>query len=98
MNNSKYETYLGPKPVGWLHIAWVINDLGMGFSMYHDGALQATYTTPVSDAGDPDTGEVVIGKKYLNEDGHFSGITVDELSFWNRKLTAQEITDIFNIS
>ena len=98
LQNKKYEYYVGQKPSDWIHIAWVIRDQGQGMDIYNNGALKTSHgNITTGRAGGSPSGKVTIGKKYLQVEDHFGSVIVDEVSLWNRKLTAQEIQDIYTI-
>ena len=98
LTNSKYEMWKWPKHPAWFHMVWVINELGQGFHVYTNGTFVTSYSASDGDrSGSPPTGKVVVGKKYDGVDDFYSSLTVDEFSLWNRKLTAQEIQDIYSI-
>ena len=43
------------------------------------------------------SGDVVIGRKYVKEDGDYCSTMVDELMLWNRSLTQEEVENIMSV-
>ena len=78
----------------------VINYVGpgnyQGFDLFQDGTLvEGTQYGGNCDAT-PGDGKLVLGKRYVDEDDNYAWIDVDELVFFNRKLTASEGMKIYN--
>ena len=99
LTDRRFLTHL-EKPAGrWYHL--VMNYMGpndgQGITVYTDGALRGSDTnkdTHTYTAGD---GRLVIGRHYTDHDGHYESVTFDELTFWNRILTLQEIQALYNM-
>ena len=85
------------KPDGWFHL--VLNYIGpadgQGITIYTDGTLQGNGTTKETDPYTPGDGRVVIGREFTDSDEWYASVEVDELTFWNRALTLQEIQAIY---
>ena len=82
----------------WMHL--VINYVGpgnyQGFDLFQDSTLvEGTQSGGNFDAT-PRDGRLVLGKKYVDEDDNYAWIDLDELVFFNRKLTASEVMKIYN--
>ena len=45
----------------------------------------------------PGDGRVVVGRTSTNEDNHYGGVDVDELPFFNRRLSDQDVQTISNM-
>ena len=82
----------------WVHL--VMNYIGprngQGFQVFQDGTLAGGTQSRGHFDATPGNGSLVLGKRYVNEDDNYAWIDVDELVFFNRKLTAQEVTKIYN--
>ena len=86
-------------PMGWFHL--VLNylgpDRGQGIRIYMNGTEIASDDSPststayISTRGDE---RVVIGKYYTDRDIYYGDIDVDELLFFNDKLTEEQILAI----
>ena len=84
---------------GWTHV--VLNYLGpedgQGIVGYFNG-VQGTFDRYKSgqsfSTGD---GRVVVGRYETDRDRYYAGVDLDELLFFNQKLSIQEIMDIVNI-
>ena len=80
----------------WVHL--VLNFIGPEerFQVFRDGALvpgqqtKAYFSRPLGD------GRLVLGKRFPHMDNFYSSIDVDELVFFNRKFTEQEVTKLYN--
>ena len=87
------------KPEGWFHL--VLNYIsladGQGITIYRDGVLQGSGTSKggTSQSYSPGDGRVVIGRRWTDRDEWYASVEVDELTFWNRTLTLQEIQAIY---
>ena len=69
---------------------------GQGLEVFHDGALVQVQLRRLNYDGTPGNGRLVIGKQYVDEDDKYVSMDLDELVFFNRKLTAQEVMKIYD--
>ena len=80
---------------GWFHV--VINFVGPsdgeGIVVYYDGAQRAMNQYKQGNTYEAGSGEVVIGK--YND--IYSSLMMDELLFFNRKLSLKEIEILYNM-
>ena len=88
-----------PKPTGWTHV--VVNYIGQqdgqGMEIYHNGESAGsdhTKSLRTLSAGD---GRVVLGRAYTDLDTWYAPVDIDEILFFNRKLSAEDIRDIQNM-
>ena len=85
------------KPEGWFHL--VLNYIGpadgQGITIYKDGILQGSDTSKGGPSYPPGDGRVVVGRWFTDRDRDYASVEVDELTFWNRALTLQEIQAIY---
>ena len=74
-----------------------IEDEGV-FTMYLNGvkAGRPRHTTASNHYAEG-SGEVVVGRLHPSKDEMYSSIMVDELIFYNRKLCAEELQDLFDM-
>ena len=80
----------------WIHL--VLNFIGPneGIKVFKDGALvpgtsgRGTVHRPLGD------GRLTLGRRYPHIDEYYSSVTLDEVVFLNRKLTAPEVMNIYN--
>ena len=79
------------KPNGWFHL--VINGVGEGLNVYINGELEGNAGLERYNVESGD-GRMVIGRRYTNKDKYYVTVMVDEMTFWNRNLTTQEIQAI----
>ena len=88
----------------WVHYAFVLHGIGEGagagdgFTLHENVVPVGTlnhYNGAWNVAG---PGTMVIGRRFVNEDGDYASVIVDELLLWNRKLTQPEIQKIFNLN
>ena len=76
----------------------VLRGRDAGIIAYHD-------TKPVAETDDyttkpsiPGEGKIYIGRKRTNNDGDdYASLMADELTLWNRSLTAEEVEMIYQI-
>ncbi len=86
------------RPVGWFHIGVGFSGPaeGQGILLYVNGTLvdsDDTWNQPGPFARGP--GVMVLGRRHPDHGWQHSNASVDELAMWNRKLSAQEIADVF---
>ena len=85
-------------PSGWFHVVYnyIGPNNGEGVTIYHDGVEElwkADRTTHGYPAG---SGNVVIGRTSPSKDENYASVMMDELMFFNRKLTVEEIQILYN--
>ena len=88
------------KPTGWFLITMVLRGPDDEVVIYHD-ATQVAQTTEKKVIPDinslPGLRRVFIGRKRVSHDQDYASIMVDELTMWNRKLTQEEVTQIYEM-
>lgn len=77
--------YLGPEP-----------EVG-GISVYNDNAFVGSQPDSISLESSPGTSDVVLGRRYTDEDNYYTSLQVDELMFFNRNLSASDIKAFYNL-
>ena len=86
------------RPTGWFHI--VLNYMGTGdnegITLYMDRVEVSSDTTKYAGPYLPGDGRIVVGRVYTDSDQLYSSVQVDELLFFNRNLTLNEITSLAN--
>ena len=86
-------------PSGWIHL--VLNYLGSGtgegIRVIYNGTQVASDTSSSGPGRPAPNGKVVIGRAYTDRSRYYSNVVVDHLSFFNRALTNEEITALYNI-
>ena len=82
----------------WIHLVmnYIGPNNGEGLEVFQDGTLvEGTQSGGNFDAT-KGNGTLVLGKRYVDEDDNYAWIDLDELVFFNRKLTASEVMKIYN--
>ena len=94
MVDGQFKAITSP-PTGWTHI--VLNYDGQGITIYHDGGHEVgvSYKKPLTYP--PSDRRVFVGRRFTYLDQAYAGIDMDELLFFNEKLSNQEIVDIMNM-
>ena len=88
----------------WLHYAFVLHGTGIGigegdgFTLHENGVPVGTLKHCNGTWNVAGPGAMVIGRRFVNEDGDYASVVVDELLMWNRKLTQLEIQKIFDMN
>ena len=80
-------------PSGWFHLVLVFHgpEHGQGFTIHRNGNhWRAGSAIDTNDYGNT-SGNTIIGRLYSDRDNNYSNMMVDELTFWNRQLTEQEV-------
>ena len=75
------------------HVVGVIS--GNILNLYIDGILVKTTTTPYQQTSSCWGGDIQIGQNWSNFTDYFNG-KIDDIGIWNRALTQQEITNLYN--
>ena len=87
-------------PFGWYHL--VFNYIGtsgtQGIVFYHDGHEVTSSTSGQTLSTSAGPGEVVIGRYLTTLDGGYSSVLVDELLFFNHKLSQKESQILYNMN
>ena len=83
----------------WVHV--VFNYLGEdadvgGINVYNDNALVGSKGTGVSQESTAGTGDVVLGRRFTDDDNYYTSAQVDELMFFNRNLSASDVEAFYN--
>ena len=82
----------------WMHL--VLNFIGPkkeeGIELFRDGALITSYQTQIEYQLTPGEGRLTLGRWTVTRDSDYPTIDVDEVVFFNRKLTAPEVETIYN--
>jgi hypothetical protein len=104
---AKYDNPNCMKGIGWQkneeiqnimdsdfhHIVGAIN--GNTLKLYIDGLLVNTLISPQSQTSSCWNGDLQIGRNWNQFTDYFQG-KIDDIGFWNRPLTQQEITDLYD--
>ena len=85
------------KPPGWFLITMVLRGPDDGIVVYHGATQVAEDTTKSNLPSAPGDSRVLIGRKRISRDDDYASIMVDELTMWNRKLTPEEVTQIYEM-
>ena len=70
---------------------------GQGLEIFQDGTVVAVQPNKGTRQSTPGNGSLVLGKHFVNEDGMYVSMDLDELLFFNRKLTTQEVKKIYDM-
>ena len=68
---------------------------GQGITAYVDGTQIGRDTGKISSSKNTGDGWVSVGKRTVAGGGHYVSASVDEIKFYNRQLTQQEICDMY---
>ena len=82
-----------PIPTEWFHLVLNFIDPMEGFAFYYDGEKRPGNVEKLKKTFATGSGEVVIGAC----DGKYSSVMIDELLFFNRMLTLNEIQILYNM-
>ena len=90
------------KPTGWFHLVFNLIGLqdGDGITIYHNGADVGDGKDKLG-GGDPflpvGSGMVVVGRSLTSKNELYASVMVDELLFFNRYLSIEEIQMLYNM-
>ena len=69
--------------------------VGEGFSSFHNG-IKNRITLKITNCSNADGyGRAVIGRQSTNADRDYCSVEMDDLLFWNKALTEEDIKDLF---
>ncbi len=77
------------------HVVGVIS--GNTLNLYIDGILVQTTTTPYQQTSSCWGGDIQIGRNWSTFNDFFNG-KIDDIGIWNRALTQEEITNLYNVN
>ena len=85
----------GSQPFGWTHLVlnYIGPNNGQGIQIYFNGMQIGSDNTKSGTSYQPGDGRVILGRHHLR----YAGADVDELLFFNKTLSDQEIMDIKNM-
>ena len=89
-------------PTEWYHLVFNYtgeSPAGGGDSVviYHDGAEVGSSTDKVSYSTTAGQGVAVIGRQFVQSELELASVMVNELSFFNRHLTEEEVQILYNM-
>ena len=88
-----------PQPTDWIHVVgnYIGPYDGQGTRMFIDGTEVDSDTDKHGGPYPTGDGRIVVGRFHTNIDGWYHSVYVDELFFFNRSLSTEEIVQIYNV-
>ena len=80
----------------WFHTVMVYNGPLKGIIIYVDGQLVGKDTDGGTQKYDENVRRLVIGRRSSDEDEDYASAVVDELMFWNRRLTSEDVEEMYS--
>ena len=68
-----------------------------GVAIYHDGVEMEGNTQKTANTKNKGPGVAVLGRYFVQLEQYFASVMVDELLFFNRYLTPQEVQILYNM-
>ena len=86
------------EPNGWTHIVmnYVGPNDGEGIRIYYNKAEVASETTKSGGSRPTGDGRIVIGRFYPDKDMRYTSMQIDELIFFNKALSTNDIKLLYN--
>ena len=101
VSDGSFQGTTSSQPSGWTLVTIVLHGTysSGGFTVYHNMARAARVTNKRSGSYSSGGGNMVIGRRFVNQGStsEYSSITVDELMIWDRELTSQERSSLYNL-
>ena len=72
----------------------VFNGPSTGITVYRDGQAQGTDAFH-SSSFSVGNGQLVIGRRFVDANHNYVSVEMDELIFWNRILSQQEVQELY---
>ena len=73
----------------------VYHGVGVGITVYNDARVIGTDTVKIGLSKPAENGQVVIGKRSYGSEDDYSSVSVDEIKFYNRQLSQDEISNMY---
>ena len=80
---------------GWVHCVMIYHGVGQGITVYQDESKIGNDTSKGVSYTPTGNGQVVIGKRNGGQGNRYTSASVDEIKFYNRQLTQQEISNMY---
>ena len=78
---------------GWVHMVMIYHGVGLGITVYHDGTEVGADTEKAFFGPKPmGNGQTLIGKRGASS---YTSVSVDEVKFYNRQLSQEEIGNMY---
>ena len=74
-----------------LHLSWTTG----GSTVYHDGTVVGPKAITYGRKTAPGTGRTLIGNMVLEANSYYTSVAVDEVKFWNRRISEDEVANEF---
>ena len=86
-------------PTGWTHI--VVNYIGPnngeGIRIFYDGQEVMNSTVKKGGPYPAGDGRIVVGRTFTDEDRFYASMQIDELIFFNKALSTNDIKLLYNV-
>ena len=76
----------------------VYHGVGVGITVYYDGRVIGTDTEKEGLSKPAGNGQVVIGKRYSGKGDEHATVSIDEIKFYNKALSPEEIGNMYQKS
>ena len=98
LNGGYFSTSYSADYNTWIHVGYVFRgpSNGQGIRVYKDGIYENAGSQKASWSTGTPSGVLKIGRLFEGSDAKYSRAQVDELMFWNRQLSEDEIRTIKN--
>ena len=93
-NYSLHVTF-ADRPSGWFHIVMVLHGAGDELVAYQDKVATRSTEKQLKSNHQLYSGKTVIGRTYVDDDSNYTSLILDELTFWNRPLTQEEVDQLY---
>ena len=98
LTDGQFKVTMDGNPSGWTHI--VVNylgpDNGQGIWIYYDGQFQKNSDTKETSESQPGNGLTAVGRRYYNMHEGYASLEIDELVFFNMKLSDDQIVQLYD--
>ena len=87
-----------PIPIGWTHIVlnYIGSNDGEGIRISYDGQEVANGTTMDEGSYPAGGSRIVVGRSFIDEDRLYASMEIDELIFFNKALSTNDIKLLYN--
>ena len=73
----------------------VYHGVGVGITIYHDGREIVRVSGTTGGSNPIGNGQVVVGRRTIAAGDRYASASVDEIKFYNRQLTQEEISNMY---
>ena len=76
---------------------YIGTNIGQGIKIFYNGFEMVSVETKLAGSHQTGDGRIVVGRRFTDMDQQYASVMVDELLFFNRYLTPEEISVLLRV-